>query len=110
MMAIAMIAAFVVNLLLGLPLFLCLLLTALVGFLFVDPALFANTLPQRFFGGMDIFSLMAIPLFVLAGCRGQGPWSNSMRVSRPKPSGRLSNGQVRLTPRPRLRKRPAFSA
>ena len=33
MMAIAMIAAFVVNLLLGLPLFLCLLLTALVGFL-----------------------------------------------------------------------------
>ncbi len=47
---------------------------------------------------------------VLAGCRGQGPWSNSMRVSRPKPSGRLSNGQVRLTPRPRLRKRPAFSA
>ena len=61
-----MIAAFVVNLLLGLPLFLCLLLTALVGFLFVDPALFANTLPQRF-GGMDIFSLMAIPLFVLAG-------------------------------------------
>ena len=67
MMAIAMIAAFVVNLLLGLPLFLCLLLTALVGFLFVDPALFANTLPQRFFGGMDIFSLMAIPLFVLAG-------------------------------------------
>lgn len=36
MMAIAMIAAFVVNLLLGLPLFLCLLLTALVGFLFVD--------------------------------------------------------------------------
>lgn len=67
MMAIAMIAAFVVNLLLGLPLFLCLLLTALVGFLFVDPSLFANTLPQRFFGGMDIFSLMAIPLFVLAG-------------------------------------------
>ncbi|MGV8321346.1 TRAP transporter large permease subunit, partial [Pseudomonas aeruginosa] len=67
MTAIAMIAAFVVNLLIGLTLFLCLLLTALVGFLFVDPALFANTLPQRFFGGMDIFSLMAIPLFVLAG-------------------------------------------
>ncbi len=37
------------------------------GVPFVDPALFANTLPQRFFGGMDIFSLMAIPLFVLAG-------------------------------------------
>ncbi|WP_417661248.1 TRAP transporter large permease [Pseudomonas sp.] len=67
MMGFAMIAAFAVNLVLGLPLFLCLLLTALVGFLFVDPNLFFNTLPQRFFGGMDIFSLMAIPLFILAG-------------------------------------------
>ncbi|WP_339514692.1 TRAP transporter large permease [Pseudomonas sp. RL_15y_Pfl2_60] len=67
MMGLAMITAFAVNLVLGLPLFLCLLLTALVGFLFVDPNLFFNTLPQRFFGGMDIFSLMAIPLFILAG-------------------------------------------
>ena len=67
MMGFAMIAAFAVNLILGLPLFLCLLLTALVGFLFIDPNLFFNILPQRFFGGMDIFSLMAIPLFVLAG-------------------------------------------
>lgn len=67
MMGIAMILVFVVNLLLGLPLFLCLLLTALVGFLMIDPGLFANTLPQRFFGGMDVFSLMAIPLFILAG-------------------------------------------
>lgn len=67
MMGFAMIAAFAVNLVLGLPLFLCLLLTALVGFLFIDPNLFFNTLPQRFFGGMDIFSLMAIPLFILAG-------------------------------------------
>ncbi|SNR82562.1 TRAP transporter large permease [Pseudomonas segetis] len=67
MMGLAMITAFAVNLVLGLPLFLCLLLTALVGFLFVDPNLFFNTLPQRFYGGMDIFSLMAIPLFILAG-------------------------------------------
>ncbi|MFI8481632.1 TRAP transporter large permease [Pseudomonas sp. NPDC078700] len=67
MMGFAMILAFAVNLVLGIPLFLCLLLTALVGFLFVDPHLFFNTLPQRFYGGMDIFSLMAIPLFILAG-------------------------------------------
>lgn len=67
MMGVAMLLAFVVNLLLGLPLFFCLLLTALVGFLFVDVNLFINILPQRFFGGMDIFSLMAIPLFILAG-------------------------------------------
>lgn len=67
MMGLSMLLAFAVNLTLGVPLFLCLLLTALVGFLFVDPSLFANILPQRFFGGMDIFSLMAIPLFILAG-------------------------------------------
>ena len=67
MMGVAMLLAFVVNLLLGLPLFFCLMLTALVGFLFVDANLFINILPQRFFGGMDIFSLMAIPLFILAG-------------------------------------------
>lgn len=67
MMGAAMLLAFAVNLVLGLPLFFCLLLTALVGFLFVDFNLFINILPQRFFGGMDIFSLMAIPLFILAG-------------------------------------------
>lgn len=67
MMALAMIATFLVHLLLGLPLFFCLLLAALAGFLFVDAGLFTSTLPQRFFGGMDVFSLMAIPLFVLAG-------------------------------------------
>lgn len=66
-MTYAMFAVFVVNLLLGVPLFLCMLLAAAVGFLFVDPNLFVNALPQRFFGGMDVFSLMAIPLFILAG-------------------------------------------
>lgn len=67
MMGLAMLLTFAVNLVLGLPLFFCLLLTAMVGFLFVDIGLFVNILPQRFFGGMDIFSLMAIPLFILAG-------------------------------------------
>ncbi len=66
-MTYAMFAVFVVNLILGVPLFLCMLLAAAVGFLFVDPNLFVNALPQRFFGGMDVFSLMAIPLFILAG-------------------------------------------
>tara|TARA_Y100001951_G_scaffold103113_1_gene111238 strand:+ start:4790 stop:6067 length:1278 start_codon:yes stop_codon:yes gene_type:complete len=66
-MGLAMLLTFAVNLVLGLPLFFCLLLTAMVGFLFVDIGLFVNILPQRFFGGMDIFSLMAIPLFILAG-------------------------------------------
>lgn len=66
-MTYAMFAVFAINLLLGVPLFLCMILAAAVGFLFVDPGLFVSTLPQRFFGGMDIFSLMAIPLFILSG-------------------------------------------
>lgn len=66
-MTYAMFAVFIVNLLLGVPLFLCMLLAAAIGFLFVDPNLFFSALPQRFFGGMDVFSLMAIPLFILAG-------------------------------------------
>nr|WP_322940956.1 TRAP transporter large permease [Pseudomonas sp. s4] len=66
-MTYAMFAVFIINLLLGLPLFVCMLLAAAVGFLFIDPSLFMNALPQRFFGGMDVFSLMAIPLFILAG-------------------------------------------
>lgn len=67
MMLATMLAAFVVNVLLGLPLFICLLLTALTGFLFVDPSLIARMLPQQIFAGIDVFSLMAIPLFILAG-------------------------------------------
>ena len=51
MMGLAMLLTFAVNLVLGLPLFFCLLLTAMVGFLFVDIGLFVNILPQRFFGG-----------------------------------------------------------
>lgn len=67
MMLAAMLTAFVVNILLGLPLFICLLLAALTGFLFVDPALIPRMLPQQIFAGIDVFSLMAIPLFILAG-------------------------------------------
>ncbi|NVD37060.1 TRAP transporter large permease [Marinobacter lutaoensis] len=51
----------------SLPLFVCLLLAALTGFLFVDPALIPRMLPQQMFAGIDAFSLMAIPLFILAG-------------------------------------------
>lgn len=67
MMLVAMLTAFVVNVLLGLPLFICLLVAALTGFLFVDLALVPRMLPQQIFAGIDVFSLMAIPLFILAG-------------------------------------------
>lgn len=63
----AMLATFLGHVLLGLPLFLALMTTAVVGFLFVDPAMIARMAPQQFFGGINVFSLMAIPLFILAG-------------------------------------------
>ncbi|WP_043531433.1 TRAP transporter large permease [Litchfieldella xinjiangensis] len=66
-MTLVMLGVFLVHVLLGLPLFLALLTTALVGFLFVDPSMIPRMMPQQFFGGINAFSLMAIPLFILAG-------------------------------------------
>ncbi|MCD6009861.1 MULTISPECIES: TRAP transporter large permease [Halomonas] len=66
-MTLTMLAVFLVHVLLGLPLFVSLLATSLVGFLFVDPSMIPRMLPQQFFGGINAFSLMAIPLFILAG-------------------------------------------
>ncbi|MDO5091790.1 MAG: TRAP transporter large permease [Cardiobacteriaceae bacterium] len=66
-MLITMFVVFVIHVLLGLPLFIALLATAVAGFCFVDPALAMRQMPQQFFGGINVFSLMAIPLFILAG-------------------------------------------
>ncbi|GGY01905.1 transporter [Litchfieldella qijiaojingensis] len=66
-MTLTMLAVFLAHVLLGLPLFLALLVTAAVGFLFVDLAMLPRMMPQQFFGGINVFSLMAIPLFILAG-------------------------------------------
>ncbi len=56
-----------VHVLIGVPLFLSLMATAVVGFAFVGFDQIARIMPQQAFGGMDVFSLMAIPLFILAG-------------------------------------------
>ena len=66
-MILTMLGIFLVHVLLGLPLFISLLVTAIVGFIFVDPSMIPRMLPQQFFGGINVFSLMAIPLFILAG-------------------------------------------
>ncbi|MFB9868879.1 TRAP transporter large permease [Vreelandella sulfidaeris] len=66
-MTLTMLAVFLGHVLLGLPLFIALLATALVGFLFVDLSMIPRMLPQQFFGGINVFSLMAIPLFIFAG-------------------------------------------
>ena len=62
-----MLAVMLVHVLLGLPLFLSLMATAVVGFAFVGFDQMARIMPQQAFGGIDVFSLMAIPLFILAG-------------------------------------------
>lgn len=66
-MLLTMFIVFVIHVLLGVPLFMALLATAITGFCFMDVSLIAQTLPQRFFAGINVFSLMAIPLFILAG-------------------------------------------
>ncbi|WP_372612658.1 TRAP transporter large permease [Halomonas sp.] len=66
-MTLTMLAVLLVHVLLGLPLFVSLLAAAVVGFMFVDPAMIPRMMPQQFFGGINAFSLMAIPLFILSG-------------------------------------------
>ncbi|GAA0396578.1 TRAP transporter large permease [Cocleimonas flava] len=66
-MTFAMLAVFLLHVLLGLPLFISLLAAAIVGFMFVDPSMIPRMMPQQFFAGINVFSLMAIPLFILAG-------------------------------------------
>lgn len=66
-MLIAIVVTFLVNILLGVPLFICLLLASLIGFYFVDFSLAYRMVPQQFFGGINSFALMAIPLFIFAG-------------------------------------------
>ncbi|NVK16376.1 MAG: TRAP transporter large permease [Rhodobacteraceae bacterium] len=63
----AMLFVMLINVLIGVPLFLSLMATAVVGFAFVGFDQMARIMPQQAFGGIDVFSLMAIPLFILAG-------------------------------------------
>jgi len=62
-----MLAVMLINVVIGLPLFLSLMATAVVGFAFVGVDQMSRIMPQQAFGGIDAFSLMAIPLFILAG-------------------------------------------
>lgn len=55
------------TLLIGMPIPFVLGVSALGYFLATGQTQFLITLPQRMFGGMDQFVLLAIPLFVLAG-------------------------------------------
>ncbi|SLN38495.1 Sialic acid TRAP transporter permease protein SiaT [Roseovarius albus] len=66
-MILTMLVVMLIHVILGLPLFLSLMATAIVGFSFVGFDQMARIMPQQAFGGIDVFSLMAIPLFILAG-------------------------------------------
>lgn len=62
-----MLGFFFFQIFIGLPLFVAMIFTTLVGFFQLEQLFLINNIPAQFFGGMDVFSLMAIPFFVFAG-------------------------------------------
>jgi tripartite ATP-independent transporter DctM subunit len=65
-MALLLIFAFFGTLLIGVPIAFCLGFTGLVG-LWNSGVVTLQLVPQRMFTGLDLFPLLAIPLFILAG-------------------------------------------
>jgi TRAP-type transport system large permease protein len=66
-MSILMAISFLVLLLIGVPIFIALLLASFLGFLYLGDYSLFRIMVQQFFGGMDIFTLLAIPLFIMTG-------------------------------------------
>ncbi len=66
-MGLPMLFAFLFLMILGVPLYLSLLSTSLLGIVMLGDLSLLRVMSQQFFGGMDIFSLMAIPFFILSG-------------------------------------------
>ena len=66
-MAALMLIVFLALLAIGAPLFVAMLAGALSGILCLGDLSLLKVMAQQFFGGMDVFSLMAIPLYILAG-------------------------------------------
>lgn len=58
---------FLILLFAGMPIGFVLGVTALFIFLKMDMPVLLNMIPQRFFAGLDMFTLMAMPFFILAG-------------------------------------------
>ncbi|MBO8153873.1 TRAP transporter large permease [Thermovirga sp.] len=66
-MILALLLVFFSQMVIGVPLYASLLFTGLVGLLVTGNVTLIRVIPQQFFGGMDVFSLMAIPFFILVG-------------------------------------------
>ncbi len=58
---------FLVTMVIGVPVVFALALGPLVGILVDGRSVFLNLIPQRLFVGINVYPLLAIPLFVLAG-------------------------------------------
>lgn len=66
-MTLLLLVIFFATLATGLPLFIAMLCTALAGFLYIGDMGQLRIMIQQFYGGMEPFSLLAIPYFILVG-------------------------------------------
>ncbi len=66
-MGITMLLSFFTLMILGVPLYLSLLTSSFIGIAILGDWSILGVMAQQFYGGMDIFSLMAIPFFIFAG-------------------------------------------
>jgi tripartite ATP-independent transporter DctM subunit len=66
-MGVLMLVLFFTLMVIGVPLYLSLLSAAFAGIAYLGDWSLLRIMSQQFYGGMDIFSLMAIPFFILAG-------------------------------------------
>ncbi len=66
-MSLALLGIFFVALICGLPLFAAMLATAISGFALIGDFSQFRIMIQQFYGGMEPFSLLAIPYFILVG-------------------------------------------
>jgi TRAP-type transport system large permease protein len=62
-----LVLVFFLTLIIGIPIGFCLGIAGLVGFLLMGDFALLAMLPQRFYAGLDMFPLMAMPFFILAG-------------------------------------------
>ena len=66
-MSLTLLVVFFIALAAGLPLFAAMLSTALAGIVYIDKLGQLRIMIQQFYGGMEPFSLLAIPYFILVG-------------------------------------------
>jgi len=62
-----MLIVFLLLLLLGVPIFLVILIASFAGFLYLGDYSLFRIMVQQFFGGMNSFTLLAIPFFIMTG-------------------------------------------